>query len=208
MADQDSSQEKTEEPTARRLQKGRDEGQVPRSKELGTTLVLVLGAIGLMVFGPFMSDRVSGIAKNSFSFNRETAFDTGMMSSYLNAAALEAAITLIPWLTLVVIAAFAAPLLVGGWLFSTKAIAPKLDRLNPLSGLKRMFSMNSLVELIKAWAKVLVVGFVGWSVLVYFFQDAMRMQDEPIENAIAHTIHICFMECFATLCIDGLNCDC
>ena len=89
-----------------------------------------------MVFGPFMSDRVSGIAKNSFSFNRETAFDTGMMSSYLNAAALEAAITLIPWLTLVVIAAFAAPLLVGGWLFSTKAIAPKLDRLNPLSGLK------------------------------------------------------------------------
>ena len=63
MADQDSSQEKTEEPTARRLQKGRDEGQVPRSKELGTTLVLVLGAIGLMVFGPFMSDRVSGIAK-------------------------------------------------------------------------------------------------------------------------------------------------
>lgn len=190
MADQDSSQEKTEEPTARRLQKGRDEGQVPRSKELGTTLVLVLGAIGLMVFGPFMSDRVSGIAKNSFSFNRETAFDTGMMSSYLNAAALEAAITLIPWLTLVVIAAFAAPLLVGGWLFSTKAIAPKLDRLNPLSGLKRMFSMNSLVELIKAWAKVLVVGFVGWSVLVYFFQDAMRMQDEPIENAIAHTIHI------------------
>lgn len=190
MADQDSSQEKTEEPTARRLEKGREEGQVPRSKELGTTLVLVLGAIGLMVFGPFMSDRVAAMAKHSFSFDRATAFDVGMMGSYLDAAALEAAIMLIPWLVLVLIAAFAGPLLVGGWLFSTKALAPKLDRLNPLSGLKRMFSMNSMVELFKAWAKVLVVGFVGWSVLVYFFQDAMLIQNEPLENAIAHTIHI------------------
>lgn len=190
MSDQDSSQEKTEEPTDRRLEKGREEGQVPRSKELGTTLVLVCGALGLLVFGPFMSERIAGIAKNSFSFDRATVFDTGMMTSYLDAAALEAVITLIPWLTLVLIAAFAGPLLVGGWLFSTKAIAPKLDRLNPLSGLKRMFSMNSLVELFKAWAKVLVVGFIAWSVLVYFFQDAMRIQDEPLENAIAHTVHI------------------
>jgi len=190
MAEQDSSQEKTEEPTPRRLDKARDEGQVPRSKELGTTLVLVCGAAGLLMFGPFMADRIAAMAKNSFSFNRETAFDTGMMTSYLDASALEAAIALAPWLFIVLLAAFAGPLLVGGWLFSGKAITPKLDRLNPLSGLKRMFSMNSLVELFKAWAKVLVVGTVAWLTLTFFFQDAMRIQYESTESAVDHAVTI------------------
>ncbi|MEC9410263.1 MAG: flagellar biosynthesis protein FlhB [Pseudomonadota bacterium] len=190
MAEQDSSQEKTEEPTPRRLQKARDEGQVPRSKELGTTMVLVMGAAGLLMFGPFMSERIAAMAKHSFSFDRDTAFDTGMMTSYLDASALEAAIALAPWLMVVLIAAFAGPLLVGGWLFSGKAITPKLDRLNPLSGLKRMFSANSLVELFKAWAKVLVVGTVAWLTLLFFFQDAMRIQYESTESAIDHAITI------------------
>ena len=188
MAEQDSSQEKTEEPTPRRLQKARDEGQVPRSKELGTTMVLVMGAAGLLMFGPFMSERIAAMAKHSFSFDRDTAFDTGMMTSYLDASALEAAVALAPWLVVVLIAAFAGPLLVGGWLFSGKAITPKLDRLNPLSGLKRMFSANSLVELFKAWAKVLVVGTVAWLTLMFFFQDAMRIQYESTESAIDHAV--------------------
>ena len=190
MAEQDSSQEKTEEPTPRRLQKARDEGQVPRSKELGTTMVLVTGAAGLLMFGPFMSERIAAMAKHSFSFDRDTAFDTGMMTSYLDASALEAAVALAPWLVVVLIAAFAGPLLVGGWLFSGKAITPKLDRLNPLSGLKRMFSANSLVELFKAWAKVLVVGTVAWLTLMFFFQDAMRIQYESTESAIDHAVTI------------------
>lgn len=190
MAEQDSSQEKTEEPTPRRLQKARDEGQVPRSKELGTTMVLVMGAAGLLMFGPFMSERIAAMAKHSFSFDRDTAFDTGMMTSYLDASALEAAVALAPWLVVVLIAAFAGPLLVGGWLFSGKAITPKLDRLNPLSGLKRMFSANSLVELFKAWAKVMVVGTVAWLTLMFFFQDAMRIQYESTESAIDHAVTI------------------
>ena len=190
MAEQDSSQEKTEEPTPRRLQKARDEGQVPRSKELGTTMVLVMGAAGILMFGPFMSERIAAMAKHSFSFDRDTAFDTGMMTSYLDASALEAAVALAPWLVVVLIAAFAGPLLVGGWLFSGKAITPKLDRLNPLSGLKRMFSANSLVELFKAWAKVLVVGTVAWLTLMFFFQDAMRIQYESTESAIDHAVTI------------------
>ncbi|WP_370293049.1 flagellar biosynthesis protein FlhB [Thalassolituus sp.] len=190
MAEQDSSQEKTEEPTARRLEKAREEGQVPRSKELGTTLVLVAGALGLLMLGPMMSERVGKMARHSFSFERDAAFDIGMMSSYLNAAVLEGAIALAPWLLLVLIAAFAGPLGVGGWLFSTKAITPKLDRLNPLSGLKRMFSMNSLVELIKAWAKVLVVGLVAWIVLGFFFQDAMAIQNQALRPALSQAISI------------------
>ncbi|HBS42290.1 MAG TPA: flagellar biosynthetic protein FlhB, partial [Oceanospirillales bacterium] len=106
---EENNQEKTEEPTSRRLEKAREEGQTPRSKELSTTLVLVLGAVGLLAFGPFMTERVIGIAKHSFSFSRETAYDTGMATSYLMSSIYEAAVALAPWLALVLFAAFAGP---------------------------------------------------------------------------------------------------
>ena len=187
---EENNQEKTEEPTARRLEKAREEGQTPRSKELSTTLVLVLGAVGLLAFGPFMAERVSRIARNSFSFNRETAFDTGMASSYLMSAVYESAMALAPWLVVVLFAAFAGPLGVGGWLFSTKAIMPKGERINPLKGLKRMFSMNSLVELFKSWAKVLVVGLVAWMVLSFYFGQAMDIQFKALEPAVHKAVEI------------------
>lgn len=205
MADQDSSQEKTEEPTPRRLEKAREEGQAPRSKELATTLVLVVGALGLLIFGPWMAERMNNIALASFTIERAALFDPRVMSSQLGAAMVEAGVALAPWLVLVLIAAFAGPLSVGGWLFSTKAITPKLDRINPLSGLKRMFSMNSLVELIKAWAKVLVVGTVAFLVLSYYFDDAMALQHKAAKPAMDKTIEIIIWSviflCFSTVLI-------
>ena len=190
MAEQDSSQEKTEEPTARRLEKSREEGQVPRSKELNTTMVLLFGALGLLAFGPWMAEHVTAIAKLGFSFDRDAAFDTAQMFRHLGASAWEATIALTPWLIIVLLAAFFGPIGVGGWLLSGKAIMPKFDRLNPLSGLKRMFSMNSLVELIKSWAKVLVVGLVAWLVLGLYFDDAMQLKRMATEAAIAGAIDI------------------
>ena len=190
MAEESSSQEKTEEPTARRLEKAREEGQVARSKELSTTMVLVLGIAGLFAFGPFIAERMARIARNNFSISRESLFDAGVPTSYLGASVLEALIALAPWFVVALIAAFIGPLGVGGWLFSTKAITPKLDRMDPLKGLKRMFSMNSLVELVKAWAKVLVVGFVAWMVINYFFMDAMSIQHQALRPAIDSAISI------------------
>ena len=205
MAEEDSSQEKTEEPTTRRLDKAREEGQVPRSKELATTLVLVIGALGLLAFGPWMAEQINAIARASFALERDALFDPRVMSNQLAAAVWQATLALAPWLVLVLIAAFAGPLGVGGWLFSTKAITPKLDRLNPLSGLKRMFSMNSLVELIKDWAKVLVVGGVAVLVLWLYFDEAMSIRQEPLRPAVAHTVDIILWSviflCFSTLLI-------
>ncbi len=197
MAEQDSSQEKTEEPTARKLEKSREEGQVPRSKELATTMVLVIGSAGLLAFGPWMAERIARIAKLGFSVERDTIFDPNMMALHLTASLGEATIALIPWFFIVLIAAIAGPVSVGGWLFSTKAFMPKLSRINPLSGLKRMFSMNSIVELLKAWAKVLVVGFVAWSVLNYFFVDALQLQYQAVRPAVKGAVDIILWSVFA-----------
>jgi flagellar biosynthetic protein FlhB len=190
MAEENDGQEKTEEPTSRRLDKAREEGQVPRSKELNTTIVLLAGAIGLLWFGPWGVEHISQMAHFNFSVEREAAFDPAAMFDHLKSSVFSAALALAPWLLMVLFAAFLGPISLGGWLFSTKSIMPKLDRLNPLSGLKRMFSMNSVVELVKSVAKVFVVGLASWLVLKYYFNDALLLQRKAFQPAIAEAVHI------------------
>ena len=190
MAEEDSSQEKTEEPTERKIQKSKDDGQTARSKELNTTAILLFGALGLVAFGSFMGDKMYHIARYNLDVERAAAFDSNYMFSHLSESMWEAVAALSPWLILVLIAAFLSPLGVGGWLFSAKSLAPKLSRIDPFAGFKRMFSMNSLVELIKAWAKVLVVGAVAYFVIAYYFQDAMALQNAPVRPAIKRSSEI------------------
>lgn len=197
---EETGQEKTEEPTSRRLEKAREEGQIPRSKELNTTAVLVAGALGLLALGPILADRIGKMALFGFDFERAAAFDTVVMNQHLMASIREAAFGLAPWLALMLVASIAGPLGLGGWLLSGKAIAPKLDRLNPLSGLKRMFSANSLVELIKSWAKVLVVGFCAWLVLLFYFPDVLSLLRMPTDGAIAGALDI-ILWCFILMCL-------
>jgi len=190
MAEEDSSQEKTEEPTPRRLEKAKEDGQTARSKELNTTAILLFGAIGLVFFGPFMAEQVFSVARYNLSIQREAAFDPATMFAHMGDSMWAAMAALAPWLALMLVAAFLGPLGIGGWLFSTKAIMPKASRINPLSGLKRMFSMNSLVELFKAWAKVLVVGTVAYFTIDYFFADSMALQRKDVRPAIAESVDI------------------
>lgn len=190
MAEQDSSQEKTEEPTDRRIQKSKDDGQTARSKELNTTAILLFGALGLVAFGSYMADKIYHIARFNLDVERSALFDTSTMFSHMSASMWEAITALAPWFLLVLIAAFLSPLGVGGWLFSTKALAPKMSRLSPLAGIKRMFSANSLVELIKAWGKVLVVGTCAYFVIKFYFQDAMDLQSAALRPAIKRAAEI------------------
>lgn len=190
MAEEDSSQEKTEEPTERKIQKSKDDGQTARSKELNTTAILLFGALGLVAFGSYMGDKMYHIARFNLDVERAALFDSNYMFSHLSESMWEAIAALFPWFILVLIAAFLSPLGVGGWLFSAKSLAPKLSRIDPLAGFKRMFSMNSLVELIKAWAKVLVVGAVAYFVIAYYFHDALALQNAPVRPAIKRSSEI------------------
>ena len=153
----DSSQDKSEEPTARRIEKAKEDGQVPRSKELNTTLLLMTGALGLLIFGGQIGQHLINIMTASFSFTREAAFDQKQMSLYLVNAAIEISQIVVPFLFILFIAAIVGSIALGGWLFSAKSLVPKLSKLNPIKGIGKMFSLKSLVELLKAIAKVTVV---------------------------------------------------
>lgn len=198
--DSDSSQEKTEEPTSRRIEKAKEEGQVPRSKELNTAAVLMVGTGGLLVFGANIGESMRAIMYESFALPREAMFDTHQMGLYLANAALEATAVLAPLLILLFITSIAGSVALGGWLMSAKAAAPKFSRLNPIKGLARMFSLKSLMELAKAIAKVSVILFFALLLLQSKSEELLGLGDEDIIPAMKHAALILGWSFFLLSC--------
>ncbi len=125
MADQDSSQEKTEEPTPKRLEKAREDGQIPRSKELSTSLILIAGALSLWIFSGVLFNGAQAIFNFNFALERFQIFDTKQMIIHLSASALQAILALSPIMILLILAAVFGPLALGGWMFSGKSLLPR-----------------------------------------------------------------------------------
>jgi len=190
MAEEDSSQEKTEEATPRRLEKAREEGDVPRSRELSTFTVLMAGTVGLWIFGDRIFQSIVSVMKDNLTVERAAIYDTNQMAIHLASAANEVVWGLVPLMGLLVVAAIIGPLGLGGWNFSGKALMPKGSRINPISGLKRMFSMRSLVELIKGWLKVSLVGGLALVIMNWVEPEILFLPMESIETALAHSVDI------------------
>ena len=186
----DSSQEKTEQPTGRRIEKSKEEGQVARSKELNTTIILMVGTGGLLMFGSGIGASLKNIMYSSFSLPREAAFDEYQMGLYLVNAALEAAGTIAPLLILLFIASIIGSISLGGWLLSAKALAPKFSRMDPIKGIGRMFSLKSLVELFKAVAKVSVVLFFAILILKNQTPALLGLGQQNVVPAMTHAVQI------------------
>lgn len=188
MSENDQGQEKTEEPTPRRLEKAREDGQAPRSKELTTTAVLLGATIGLLWFGQFLSDKLSAIFRYNFTVPREAVFDTTSMINYLTQSFGDAIIGLFPFFMILLLAALFGPIALGGWLFSTKALMPKFNRMNPLEGIKRMFSIKSLVELGKAVAKVVLIMTLAVMIILGLQGELQSLAYQSIDSSIKHSV--------------------
>ncbi|MFB2763496.1 flagellar biosynthesis protein FlhB [Marinobacter shengliensis] len=184
----DNSQEKTEEPTPRRLEKARDDGETARSKELATMAVLLAGAGGLLMFGVSIATMLEELMRDAFIIERAAVFDTRYMSVQLILSTKAAVVALLPIMVLLLVAAIAGSVGIGGLLFSSKAIAPKLNRIDPIKGLGRMFSMRSLIELVKAIAKVGLVLVVAILILDLRTEDLLAIAEEPVIPAMEHVM--------------------
>lgn len=161
---EESGQEKTEDPTPKRIREAREKGDVPRSKELATTLVLMAAVASVFIFGTQLADRLLGIMESNFVLDRQSVFDPNKMLAHFEVSAWDAVIGLSGIFSVILLAAFIGPIALGGWNFSGQSIVPKGSRINPLSGIKRMFSLKALVELFKAVAKFSLVG--GFAILI------------------------------------------
>lgn len=183
---EESDQERTEAPSPQRLEKAREDGQVVQSRELATFVVLMTGGAGLWMMANKLGQSLSGIVRGSLDFDPAIARDSAFVMSRLSSLFFDAAFALAPFLVLVLIATLASPLLLRGWLFSTKAIMPDFNRLNPLSGLKRIVSSQGLIELVKALAKVGLLGTVAawliWSNLDAIFSLSLEAPDAAVSH--------------------------
>lgn len=187
MAESESGQEKTEEPTAKRLKESRDKGEIARSKELDTLAVVLAAAIALLMFGPAMVRGMTELMVFNFTIDRESLYATDSMGLHLLASARKGLDILTPIFFILLVAALVGPLLLGGWLFSAKSMAPKFSRMNPWAGLKRMFSVKALVELLKALAKFLVVLITALLVMEFQRGDLLALSLESLPNAMVHS---------------------
>lgn len=169
MAEEQTGQERTEQPTERRLQEARKKGQVPRSRELNTMLSLILASIALMVLGGNISQSIMQISVEGFSVSRELAFDASQLPFQFMYMASQTLLALSPFMAVMLVAALAGPLMMGGWSFSLETISFKFEKLNPIKGLARIFSLKGLVELVKALAKFVLL--LGAAILVFFTID-------------------------------------
>jgi flagellar biosynthetic protein FlhB len=190
MAESESGADKSEEPTEKRRREAREKGQIARSRELNTLAVMLAGAGGLLASGGSLANRLLEIMRGSFSLPREAIMDEGSMAIWLIASGKVALEALLPLFLALLIASIVGPIALGGWLFSAQAMAPKLSRMDPLAGLKRMFSVKALVELLKALAKFTLVLLVALAVLSADRDDLLAIAHEPLEAAILHAAQV------------------
>ncbi len=186
MAENADGSEKSEEPTEKKLREARDKGQVPRSKELTTLLLTLSAALFFMFYGKVMLADFEVILTRGLSFERSLAFDELKMFDLIVAIMLQAIYLILPFLLLMMLIALVGPLLLGGWSFSAKAMAPKASKLNPVSGMKRMFSTMALMELFKALAKFSLVMVVAVYFLYAIFGEILALGIEPLNFALGH----------------------
>ena len=190
MAESESGQDKTEEPTEKRKKDAREKGEIARSKELNTVAVTLGGAGGVLAFGGYLAETLMSLMRMNFSLTREVIVDERSMGAFLLASGKMAIWSVQPILILLFVISFVAPIALGGFLFSGSLMQPKFSRLNPLSGIKRMFSMNSLTELLKALAKFIMILVVALVVLVSDREALLAIGKMPMELAIIQALQV------------------
>jgi flagellar biosynthetic protein FlhB len=188
MAERDDDQERSLPASERRLEQAREEGQVARSRELPAFLLVLLGAGVLWGAGDLMVGGFAQFLRAGLEFGAADAFDRGRVAARLGDAALQGLLLVAPFLAATLVVAFAAPVAVGGWAFSTQAFAPDAARLDPLKGIGRMFSLHGAGELGKALAKAGLVGSVAGVLLWSQRADFAALLAQSFQGAVFGTL--------------------
>ncbi|ENM5772754.1 flagellar biosynthesis protein FlhB [Vibrio mimicus] len=189
MAESDG-QERTEEATPRRLQQAKEKGQVARSKELASVSVLVVGSVSLMWFGEALAQGLFTAMQRLFSLDREEIFDIGKLFDIIGGSLVNLLLPLLMILITLFIAALIGAAGVGGINFSAEAAMPKLSKMNPLSGFKRMFGLQSWVELLKSILKVMLVAGVAFYLIEASQKDLFQLSLDVYPQNIFHALDI------------------
>ncbi|WP_148714871.1 flagellar biosynthesis protein FlhB [Chitinolyticbacter meiyuanensis] len=176
---EDSDAEKTESATPRRLEEARRKGQIPRSQELSTFTVLLAGLVAILVMGPDLMDVFRQLFISELTFDRAELKNPEVMLTQFIAACGEALKAVLPLFLVCAVVAIITPLAIGGLLLTTETLVPNFARMNPMTGLKRMFSVRSLVEMTKTILKSALIGGVAAAVLWHEKEQFIQLISMP-----------------------------
>lgn len=185
---EESQDDKTEEPTARRLEKAKEDGQVLRSQDMTIAAVTATVIAAMYLGGFWMGPRFVDTFTEALTIPANYAFEANLALNRLSILALDSFVTVTPVFVLAIIAAIGSATALGGFVFSAKAFAPKASKLNPIKGMSRIFGLKALVELTKSLLKFSLVAGIGGSYLYFNFDTIMSVGDMPIDRAIAQSV--------------------
>ncbi|AJW47115.1 flagellar biosynthesis protein FlhB [Ralstonia mannitolilytica] len=197
---EESDLEKTEPASPRRLEQAREEGDVPRSRELGSFALLAVGAGGLWVMGDAIVRAASSFLARCLEFHRYDYTRTQDQWTYVAAQFTPLAVVLGGLLLLLVLAAL-TPLALTRGAISFKPLAPDITRLFKLHGLTRMFSVEGLLELPRLLIKLALVAGVGWWLITYYRGAFIELPQQNLRTAMQETMHVAGV---AFLCMAGV----
>ena len=185
MSTEDKGQERTEEATPKKLEDARKKGQVARSKELSTMLVTIAGAASLVIFGSYIGNQMTGIMVQGLSPTVLANTPTIELPSVFYGFLVTGLVATWPLMALCFLAAIVSSTVLGGVSFS---LSFKPERLDPIKGVGKLFSQDSLVELVKSILKVLVIGASAIVVLMMVTDSLLGLGRMVPERAIADSI--------------------
>ena len=190
MAEEQQGSERTEQATPKRLRESREKGQVPRSRDLNTLVLMLASSGGLLVFGEQMAAGVMRPMRMSFTQSRDDIFDTGTLTPFMGEILVDVLSTLTPFFVLLFFVALTAPMLLGGWSFSPKSLVPDFTKLSPMKGFGKMFSRRAPVEAIKAFSKFAVIAVISAMLLYQRADELFSLGNEPMRQGVSHMAYI------------------
>ena len=183
---EDSDAEKTEDASPKKIQQAREQGDIPRSRELSTFAVLMTAGAGLWITGGGLIGRLESALASGLTLDRAQIQNPTVMLERIASDVGGVLLACLPLAFAIMLVALAAPMLIGGFNFSSKAFMPNFMKLNPITGIGNMVSTNSLIELLKAIAKTLVIGAVAWIVIRSETDAVLGLAVEPLGTSTGH----------------------
>ncbi|WP_105170689.1 flagellar biosynthesis protein FlhB [Pseudoalteromonas sp. T1lg24] len=185
-----SDQERTEEPTPKKLQDAAKKGQVARSKETGTTFVLIAAAVSFLLFGKDIAVGLYNVMGRLLSLNRNEVYDTTKMFSVWGEVASELWYGMTMFVLCLLVAGVIGNTFLGGFNFSWQAAAPKASKMSPLKGFARMFGKQAAIELVKALLKFGLIATVAVYLIKGYFPEILTLSLEAVPGNIEHALWI------------------
>ena len=192
----DDSSERTEEPTAQRLTKAREEGQLARSVELPTAAVLITATLFFSLAGNYMFHRLGTLFSSQLQFDRKVMDKAELLPGIFFQSVVDAYILILPVMFLLAVVAVLSTVLSGGLVFSIGMIAPKFSKLDPMAGLSRIFGIKALIDLGKALIKFFLISLILWMSVTNNIEDLVTINRMDLGTAIHHAGNMILDACF------------